>query len=86
MGSYSNSVFIFLRNFIRNSRTKRRRRRAGALGAGAAERSYPASEVRGGDPEKPPRARGSSWEEPPMPEARASGATQGAVAAQHRRA
>ena len=41
----------------------------------AAERSYPVSEVRGGDPKEPPElnARGSSWEEPPMPEPRACG-------------
>ena len=49
--------------------------RAAATGAlRAAERSYPVSEVRGGQEEPPrPEGRGSSWEEQPY--------VQGAVAA-----
>ena len=85
----------------------------GCCGAGTAERSYPASEVRGGGREETPHvqgqgqqgeatshprpgvvtlrshpkpeARGSSWEEPPTPEASASGREEqikGAVAEQ----
>ena len=41
----------------------------------AAGRRHPTTEVMGGDPEEPPRARGrgDSWVEPPTPEARAGG-------------
>ena len=55
----------------------------------AAERSYPASEVRGGGREEIPRERGQGWRPAgrsyPMPEARGSGLedqphVQGAVA------
>ena len=48
-------------------------RRLQASSLSAAERSYPVSEIRGGQ-EKPPRARGQGW----WPE----GATRGAVAEQ----
>ena len=84
----------------------------GCYGAGTAKRSYPASEVSGGQEETPrlrgqgrpgeatslprpgavtlrshpkPKAKGGSWEEPPTPEASASGREeqiQGAVAEQ----